>query len=176
MEPMATVLETTRMRLREFTDGDLDVLAAMMADKDQMSLYPRPRTRDETHDWIKRNLDLYKNYGFGFWLMESVAGADFLGYCGIRPVSIEGVEEIELGWHTKKQFWGQGLATEAATACRDLAFSRFDIPRLVATIDLDNAPSLRVAHKIGMEPERDAVLDGWPCTVYSTRRRPSMQT
>ena len=167
---MTTVLETRRTRLREFTESDLDVLASMMADQDQMSLYLRPRTRDETHNWIRRNLRLYEDHGFGFWLMEAIEGSDFLGYCGIRPVSIEGVEEIEVGWHTKKQFWGQGLATEAATACRDLAFSRFDIPRLVATIDPDNAPSVRVADKIGMRLEKEAVLDGWPCVVYSIER------
>ncbi len=137
-----------------------------------MSLYPRPRTRDETHRWIGRNLRLYEDRGFGFWLMESIQGSDFLGYSGIRPVNIEGVEEIEMGWHTKKEFWGQGLATEAATACRDLAFSRFDISRLVATIDPTNAPSLRVAEKIGMELENQAVLDGWSCLVYSVERPP----
>ena len=135
-----------------------------------MSLYPRPRTRDETLDWITRNLDLYENNGFGFWLMEATEGSDFLGYCGVRPVSIEGVEEVEVGWHIKKQFWGRGLATEAASACRDLAFDRFNIERLVATIDPSNAPSVRVAEKIGMRFEREAVLDGWSCLIYSIER------
>lgn len=161
------------MVLREFTDPDLDVVAALMADEDQMSLYPRPRTRDETHDWIRRNLRLYEHRGFGFWLVEALETGDFLGYSGIRPVTIEGVEEIEMGWHTKKTFWGQGLATEAAAACRDLAFSRFDIARLVATIDPDNTPSERVAQKIGMQMEKKAVLDGWPCLIYATRAQPS---
>lgn len=77
--------------------------------------------------------------------------------------------EVEIGWHTKKHFWG-GLATEAAAACRDLGFARFDIPRLVATIDPKNAPSLRVADKIGMELESEAVLDGWACLLYSVER------
>ncbi len=187
------VLETRRVRLRQFTYSDLDVLAPMMADQEQMSLYPRPRTRDETKAWLDRNLDHYEKHGFGFWLMQSLAGADFLGYCGLRPpwwlrpgrtltdaaghdVSRRG--DVEIGWHTKKHFWRQGLATEAAAACRDLAFARFDIPRLVATIDPKNGPSLRVADKIGMELESEAVLDGWTCLVYSvepphTKRRDS---
>lgn len=167
---MTTVLRTERVALREFTEADLDVVAALMADEEQMSLYPRPRTRDESHVWLRRNLRLYKDHGFGFWLMEALESSDFLGYSGIRPVIIEGVEEIEMGWHTKKQFWSRGLATEAATACRDLAFSRFDIPRLVATIDLDTPPSERVAQKIGMHLEKEAVLDGWSCLVYSIER------
>lgn len=167
---MTTLLRTGRLALREFTESDLDALATMMADHDQMSLYPRPRTRDETLDWLRHNLRLYEERGFGFWLMEGVERKEFRGYCGIRPVRIDGIEEIEMGWHTKKHFWGQGLATEAATACRDLAFTRFDIPRLVATIDRDNPPSISVASKIGMRREKEAVIDGWSCIVYSVDR------
>ena len=177
---MTTVMRTARVLLREFNAADLDVVAALMADKDQMSSYPRPRTREEALAWIERNLALYENYGFGFWLMEVVGGSEFLGYCGIRPRWIEGIEEIEMGWHTKKELWGQGLATEAATGCRDLAFTRFDIRRLVATIDADNAASLRVAEKIGMKFEKEAVhsldewpeavVGEWPCLVYSISR------
>jgi RimJ/RimL family protein N-acetyltransferase len=190
---VTTVLETRRTRLREFTEADLDVVAALMADEEQMSLYPRPRTRDESKDWLRRNLRLYKERGFGFWLMEGLPSSDFLGYCGIRPgwwqtsadlptqdvdggVSSEALGEIEMGWHTKKIFWSQGIATEAATACRDLAFSRFEIPRLVATIDPTNAPSIRVAEKIGMQLVKEAVLDWWRCLIYSVERPPQHPT
>jgi RimJ/RimL family protein N-acetyltransferase len=167
---MTTVLETERLRLREFTQADLDVLSAMMADKSQMHLYPRPRTREESRAWIDHTLHLYEDHGFGFWLMESIEGSNFLGYCGIRPRKIEGVDEVEMGWHTMKRLWNQGIATEAAAACRDLAFTRFGLARLVATIDLDNPPSVRVAEKIGMQLEKEAVVDGWRCLVYSVER------
>ena len=150
--------------------SDLDVLAEMVADEDQMRFYPSPRTRDQTKEWIDRNITLYKKHGYGFWLMDSIEGRDFLGYCGIRPLTIQGVQELEMGWHTRKEFWGQGLATEAAAACRDLAFTRFGIGRLIATIDRTHTASLRVATTIGMQPEREVVLDGWPCIVYSVER------
>lgn len=185
---MTTIVRTARIALREFTEGDLDPVAELMADEDQMILYPRPRTREETKAWLDRNLDHYKEHGFGFWLMESPQ-TEFLGYCGLRPpswhrsgstlrnvtgedISREG--EAEMGWHTKKSFWGQGLATEAALACRDLAFTRFDVLRLVATIDPLNAPSLSVADKIGMAFESEAVLDDWTCLFYSVGPPPSL--
>lgn len=167
---MTIVLRTDRITLREFTKNDLDALATMVADEEQMRFYPAPRTRDEAQAWIDRNLSLYMERGFGFWFMEAIEAGDFLGYCGIRPLSIEGVQEIEMGWHTRKEFWCRGLATETAAACRDLAFTRFDIPRLVATIDPAHAASLRVANKIGMQPDKETVLDGWPCIVYSVER------
>ena len=91
------ILETDRLRLREFTLDDLDELAAMVADGEQMRFYPATRTRDEARTWIERNLALYEELGFGTWLIESQATAEFLGYSGIRPLELAGVAQIEIG-------------------------------------------------------------------------------
>lgn len=170
---MTTILATTRMRMREYTDGDLETLAAMVTDEQQMRFYPRPKIRDEASAWVNRNLSLYREHGFGFWFMESIETAEFLGYCGIRPH--DALAEIEMGWHTRKKFWNQGLATEAALACRDIAFNRFGLQRLIAIIEPRNVSSLRVAEKVGMRPERKTVLDDYPCVIYVVERpqRPS---
>ena len=167
---MTTVLETERTRLRQFTRGDLDRLAEMVADEEQMRFYPRPRSRAEASAWLDRNLRLYEEVGYGFWLMESPSTSEFFGYCGIRPLEIGGVTETEMGWHTAKHFWGRGLATEGALACRDLAFETFGLERLVATIAPEHLASRRVAEKIGMIFEREAELDGWRCVLYASER------
>jgi len=165
------ILETQRLKLREFSEDDLDDLAAMVADEDQMTFYPRPKTRAEASAWISRNLVQYKKYGFGFWLIESLATSGFLGYCGIRPLALEGASEIEIGWHTKKESWNQGIATEAAMAARDLAFRRFGVLRLVAIIHPDHIASRRVAENIGMHDERTTILDeDYPAVIYAVER------
>jgi len=170
---MTSVVETDRIRLREFSRADLEELAAMIADEEQMRFYGRTKTRDEASAWISRNLGLYGKYGFGMWLIESRATAGFLGYCGIRPLAIDGGWEIEIGWHTKKTSWGQGIATEAATAARDLAFRRFRLSRLVAIVHPDHIASRRVAEKIGMQEERTTILadyDDYPAIIYTTKQ------
>ena len=158
--------ETERLRLREFRESDLDELAAMVADEAQMTFYPRPKTRSEASAWIERNLVLYRELGFGFWLVASRTTSTFLGYCGIRPLTLDGASEIEIGWHTKKTSWGHGIATEAATAARDLAFARFRVSRLVAIIHPDHAASRRVAEKIGMRYERTTTAADFTVAVY----------
>ena len=165
---MTMVLETQRMRLREYTRGDLETLAAMVGDEEQMRYYPRPKTRDEASAWIDRNVSLYEERGFGFWFMEAITTGEFLGYCGIRPH--ETLPDIEMGWHTNKRFWGQGLATEAAKASRALAFDRFDIPRLIAIVHPQHIASRRVAENLGMHPDRKTILDDYPCIVYAIER------
>jgi RimJ/RimL family protein N-acetyltransferase len=102
------IAETRRLRLREFGHDDLDELAAMVADRDQMTFYPRPKTRAEAAAWISRNLALYEQYGFGFWLLESLLTSEFVGYCGIRPLTFDGALETEIGWHTKKTMCERG--------------------------------------------------------------------
>src|SRR6266571_19236 len=163
---MTPMFETERLKLREFSQDDLDDLAAMVADEEQMRFYPRPRTRDEACAWIGRNLSLYEEHGFGFWLIESRLTSEFLGYCGIRPLVLEGTPVTEIGWHTKKTSWNQGIAAEAAAGVRDLAFTRFAQTRLVAIIRPDHSASRRVAEKIGMCEEGAIVFDGDPAVTY----------
>lgn len=161
------MIETRRLRLREVTRDDLGALAAMVADPEQMTFYPGVRTRDEAADWMELNLGLYAERGFGTWLVESRADAAFLGYSGIRPLVLDGREEMEIGWHIHKSAWGRGVTSEAAAAARDLAFDRFRFTRLVATIHPDHAASRGVAERIGMQIERRTVLeDDYPALVY----------
>jgi RimJ/RimL family protein N-acetyltransferase len=169
---MTSILETERFQLREFTPADLDELTAMVADDEQMTFYPRPKMRAEASAWIDRNLTSYRECGFGFWLIESRATSGFVGYCGIRALALGGSLETEVGWHTKKTFWNQGVATEAARAARDVAFDRFALSRLVAVIHPDHIASRRVAEKIGMREERTTIVeDDYPAAIYVTERR-----
>jgi RimJ/RimL family protein N-acetyltransferase len=167
---MTPILDTPRLRLREFRPDDLDELARMVADEEQMRFYPGPRTRDEAGAWIGRNLSLYEEHGFGFWLIESRGTSEFLGYCGIRPLVLEGASVTETGWHTTKKTWNRGIATEAAAAVRDLAFARFAQTRLVALIHPDHRASRRVAEKIGMREEAAIVFEGDRFMTYVSER------
>jgi len=167
---MTAILETRRLRLREFRPDDLDELATMVADEEQMRFYPGPRGREEAWAWIGRNVALYEEVGFGFWLIESRQTSEFLGYCGIRPLVLEAIAATEIGWHTKKTSWNRGIATEAAVGARDLAFNRFAQRRLVALIRPDHLASRRVAEKIGMREGAATVVDGDLYATYGSER------
>jgi RimJ/RimL family protein N-acetyltransferase len=139
----------------------------MVADPEQMRFYPRPKTRDEARSWIEWNLGLYAEHGFGTWLLEASDGA-FAGYCGIRPLRLDGRDERELAWHVRKDYWNRGVATAAARAAIDRGRSEFALSRLVAIIHPANAPSRRVAEKLGLAIEGETTVDGEPVVVYAT--------
>jgi RimJ/RimL family protein N-acetyltransferase len=162
------IVETRRLRLREITTDDLDAVAGMVGDEEQMRFYARPRTYAEAAAWIERTRATYRERGFGFWAVESRPDARFIGYCGIRPLTLDGVPETEIGWHIDKGVWNRGIATEAAVAARDVAAQRFEQARLVAIIRPENAASCRVAEKIGLRRESTAVVDDDLYLVYAS--------
>jgi RimJ/RimL family protein N-acetyltransferase len=164
------VAETARLRMRPLRPSDIDAVAAMVADPEQMRFYPRPKTRDEVDAWLSWNLALYEENGFGTWYLESVRDDGFAGYCGIRPLLLDERPEVEVNWHVNKLYWNQGLATEAAFASMRLGFGRFGLTRLMAIIHPGNRPSRRVAEKLGMTQERSLVHDGEPIVVYGIAR------
>jgi len=161
------IVSSERLRLREFGDGDLDALAAMVGDREQMAFYPRPRTRAEAAEWIDRTRGCYAAHGFGPWLIELLPDARFAGYCGPRPAQVEDVAEIEIGWHVHKDVWNRGIATEAATLALAAA-ARLGVARVVALVHPDHVGSRRVAENLGMRAERTTVLeDDYPAIVYA---------
>jgi RimJ/RimL family protein N-acetyltransferase len=162
------VSETSRLRLRRLCPDDLDDVATMVADPEQMRFYPRPKTADEARAWLDWNLGLYAEHGFGTWRLESLHDGAFLGYCGLRPLALDGSDEVELAWHVRKTHWNEGLATEAALAATRLGLGTYGQSRLVAIIHPDNRASLRVAEKLGMRRERELTYEGEPIVLYAT--------
>jgi RimJ/RimL family protein N-acetyltransferase len=151
------------------TPDDLDDMAALLGDPEVMQYYPRPRTRDEALGWIGWNQSLYRDEGYGLWLITLRATGEFVGDCGLTPQEIEGTTELEVGYHVRAALQGRGYATEAAAACRDYARDVLTANRLIAIIHPSNIPSQRVAQKIGLSHERDAMTRaGIPARFYAT--------
>jgi len=92
---------------------------------------------------------------------------EFAGDCGLTPQRVDGVDEIEVGYHIRADLQGNGYATEAAAACRDFARDVLGVRRLIAIIDPANAPSQRVAVKIGLEREKTATVLGGERVVHA---------
>src|SRR5829696_3196155 len=80
-----------------------------------------PIPRAARRRWPGWNQRLYRDHGFGLWLLTLRATGEFVGDCGLTPQQVNGVTELEVGYHLRGALQGRGLATEAAAACRDYA-------------------------------------------------------
>jgi ribosomal-protein-alanine N-acetyltransferase len=152
-----TVLVTRRMRLRTFRLEDVDALWAIQGDADTMRWYPHPFSRDESETWIRRNLERYERDGYGQWATVLLDDGRLAGSCGLTNQSVDGVTEIEAGWIFDRALWNRGLATEAGSACRDLAFGPMGRTRLISLVRPENVASCRVAEKLGMTVEKETM-------------------
>jgi ribosomal-protein-alanine N-acetyltransferase len=173
---MTTLLDTPRLRLRAMVPDDLDVVAAMLADPEVMRFWPRPFTRDEVAGWIQRQLERYAASGHGYWLAERTDTGEPVGQYGLIPTRPElqeqGIDAPDLGYMTRRPYWRQGYALEAATACLGFAFDRLAQTQVYALIRPENGPSLAVASALGLVlmPKRRVVLAGFEHEVFSGSR------
>jgi ribosomal-protein-alanine N-acetyltransferase len=165
------ILETSRLVLREFHPDDVDALERVLSDQETMRFYPAPFDRAGVEDWIARNLRRYAENGHGLWAMVLKANSEIIGDCGLVVQSVDDADEIEVGYHVRRDHWGQGLATEAARACRDVGFSRLPIERLISLIRAENLASRRVAEKNGMTVWKEVMRTHFIHLVYAIRRR-----
>lgn len=164
------VLQTQRLSLRELAPEDVDALAKVLSDAETMRYYPAPFDRAGVADWIQRNLARYANDGYGLWAMVLNSTGELIGDCGLVRQRVDGVDEIEIGYHTRRDLWGRGYATEAARACRDYGFANFTVDRLISLIRPENLPSRRVAEKNGMTIWKEVTRASLLHYVYAIKR------
>lgn len=129
-------------------------------------------TEADVLDGLRAKVDHWDRHGFGMWLLRDRGTGDMVGRGGLQYTYTAGLNDVEAGWAILPERWGQGLATELAHACVEVAFEQLDLRELVAFTLPDNLASRRVMEKAGFTYERDIVHAGLPHVLYR-RRRPS---
>lgn len=163
---MNAVIETSRLLLRTFTINDAQLIYDLNKDPEVIRYTYDPMTDLEQAKQIldKVILPQYALYNHGRWAVLIKPGLEFIGWCGLkyRPEQ----NEIDLGYRFKRSSWGKGYATEAAVACIKYGFGKLNLPRIIGRAVPENAGSLRVLEKCGMQFIREEVVDGYPAKTY----------
>jgi len=148
------ILTTNRLRLREMVIGDLDFVAKMLACPEVMRYYPQVYNREEAAGWLERQLNRYREDGYGLWLVEDRNTREPVGQVGVNLQQIEKQPIVEVGYLIDQPFWQKGYAIEAASACKEYAFCQLHAEAVHSLIRPANIPSQRVALRNGMKPIR----------------------
>lgn len=164
---MKPILETDRLYLRKLTLDDVDKLSLVLSDKESMKHYPHVFSKDEVIAWVQRNIDRYKEHGFGLWAVIRKADKAFLGDCGITLQNIDGEILPEIGFHIIKSFCNKGYASEAAAACKQYAVEELGFKSIYSYSEVGNKASQRVSAKIGLKKIKTFTKDGIEEVVYA---------
>lgn len=167
----APVIETARLRLRPFRPDDLDAHAAIMAEPAVVRhLGATPFSREDSWRRLLCGPGMWSFLGFGYWAVERREDGAFIGQVGfgdfkrdMQP-SIEGVPEM--GWILAPAAQGQGYCSEAVAVGLGWADLNLDAREIVAIIDHDNAPSIKVAEKAGFRERIEAVYRDEPILLF----------
>lgn len=161
------ILETPRLVLRSFDDGDLDRMAELMADENFMRFSLGVFSREQTAAFLDK-VRARDRQGLPSQFAVIFRPDNILiGYCGFFAQVVDEREELEIGYRIDPAYWNRGIATEAARAVRDYGVNELHLQRLISLIHPDNLPSRRVAQKNGMTPEKETVFRGFPTVVFS---------
>ena len=161
------LIETERLFLHEITADDLDDLLEIWGNSEAMRLFPSTLNRDEMKAWIERNAKRYQQFGHGIWAVIRKSDGLLVVDCGLVLQDVDGVEELEVGYHFNPRYWGNGYATEAARGCMQYAFNQLGRRRLISMIRPENIPSRRVAERNGLNIEKQLFWRGYDHYVYA---------
>lgn len=141
------MLDTARLRLRRLRPSDEPALVALDSDPEVMRyIGSRGGAPDEIVERVRQRIAA-DDGPLGWWLVEGRDDQVFHGMVGLLPMP-EG-PDVELAYRFARATWGRGIATEAAIALTEYAFTAARLARLVAVTFPENTPSQRVLEKVG---------------------------
>lgn len=160
---MKIVIETDRLILQEMAYGNFDALKAVLGDDINMKHYPYSFDDERINKWISKNIERYKNDGFGLWAVVLKENGMVIGDCGLTMQLIDGDLLPEVGYHIHRNYQKKGYASEAAKAVIDLSFTKYPFPYIYAYMKYSNTASQATAMKCGMKyikeyPDPDNII------------------
>ena len=168
-------VETERMILERLRlEHASEQLRLLLDPRVSRTLWPRSQSPTEAavRDGLAAKVDHWNRHGFGMWTARDRETGEMVGRGGLQFTYTAGLNDVEAGWAIIPERWGQGLATELANACVEVAFDQLALLEIIAFTLPDNVASRRVMEKAGFAFERDIVHAGLPHVLYR-RRRPA---
>ena len=176
MRKLTIPVRTARLSLREFIAADFQAVHAYSSDpRVTRYLFFGPRDEESTAEYLEELLTSQREQPrTRFELaVEEVTSGRLIGACDLSLIESN---VVDLGYMLGVEQWGKGYATEIALALVDAAFFDLRAQRVISTVDVNNAASIRVLEKIGMRWEavyrkhRRAKNRWWDCHLFTLPR------
>lgn len=165
-------LKTARMAGHLVAPEDFAGLRLLHRDPTVMrtlSATGEPLPEEETKSFIRRAMQ-WQAAGLGLWVFELDYTNTFIGYCGLKPVTIEGEPCVELLYAVRAAQWGQGYGSEMARVVLNAGFHTLGLREIVCFTLPENTASRRVMEKQSFVYEKDIEHAGLRHVFYRLKR------
>ncbi|OYU84693.1 MAG: GNAT family N-acetyltransferase [Flavobacterium sp. BFFFF2] len=168
--------ESERLLFRKITEQDFDLWLPFCSDAYSLKYifsaeemaHDDPKVRCQI--WFERIFNRYKNNLGGMNALIAKDTGDYVGQCGLLLQTMDGVEELEIGYSLLPQWRGHGFAIEAAIKCKEFAFENHFCDSLISTIHVENQASIQVAIANGMTLEKTVMSHGDPVHIFRVEK------
>lgn len=119
-----------------------------------LAFYIEGSFEDRAQHMIDKQISRYEENRFGLQVLIEKSNGHAVGLCGLLVQEVEGITEVEIGYHLLPAYWKKGFATEAAILFKNYAFQHKLADSVISLIDINNFPSQAVATRNGMVREQ----------------------
>lgn len=150
-------INTKRLILRDLVLEDWEIIYDLMQEPETryyMEGYLRGETEEEAKGWVNEMIGYNSEIPRHSYNLAIQCNEETIGWIGIGEASSEEKKDLDFGYALKKDFWGQGLMTEALQALIKFCFETMPIKRITGDCETKNLASRRVMEKVGMTLEK----------------------
>ena len=148
-------LETERLLLRKISVNDADAMYNNWASDDIVTKYvtwPTHKSVEDTKGLLTMWEKEYENDNCYRWVIELKTEKKAIGTIDVCRIN-ENDQIAEIGYCISRDYWNQGIVTEAAKKVVEYLLTEANFYRIEAQHHLDNPASGKVMQKVGMKYE-----------------------
>jgi ribosomal-protein-alanine N-acetyltransferase len=128
-----------------------------------------PWSLEDVERWVSSQREHWCEHGLGWFALEHRQESQLIGWCGMRLLAQ--TEEVEVLYLLDEAYWGQGLATEAASRCVEDGFRQHGLDLIIGLTYAENVASRRVLEKAGLLFSNEARYFDIDCLRYTIDRQ-----
>jgi ribosomal-protein-alanine N-acetyltransferase len=164
------MIRTARLILDTWTSSDWVAFRPIANDAEVMRYITGgiAWTDEQVQNFVYRQITRYAEDGFCRWKLIEASTGNLIGFCGVG-IWREFLDP-EIGWWLARDYWGQGLATEAARAALKDAFERVGLNRVISIARPENTASIGIMKKLGLKFDAEFESEGVALVRYAMDR------